>query len=121
MLASDIAKIYEVETKVLNQAVKRNINRFPEEFCYQLAEQEYIILRSQIVTSNQTSKKIRGGNRYLPYVFTEHGIIMLSGLLKSNVAVEVNKRIVIAFVTMRKCLSSNVYEKRIFLEKTYKK
>ena len=113
MLSSDIARIYKVETKTLNQVVKRNINRFPENFCFQLTKDEYIILRSQNVTSSKINNPTHGGNRYLPYVFTEHGIIMLSGLLKSNIAVEANKKIVIAFVSMRKYFSNNPYEKRI--------
>ena len=72
MLDSDLAELYQVETKVFNQAVKRNMERFPQEFCFQLAREEYNSLRSQIVTS-----KGKGGRRYLPYVFTEQGIAML--------------------------------------------
>ena len=84
MLDSDLATLYQVETKVFNQAVKRNIDRFPEEFRFQLTKEENDSLRSQIVTSNG-----RGGRRYLPYVFTEQGIAMLSAVLKNNVAVQV--------------------------------
>ena len=86
MLSSDIAKIYNVETKVLNQTIKRNINRFPSEFCFQLTfnEMEKLSLRSQFVTLN-TNGNYRGQHyKYLPYVLTEQGIMMLSGLLKSN-------------------------------------
>lgn len=101
MLANDIAKIYHLQTKVLNQIVKRNINRFPNDFCFQLTKDECIILRSQIVTSSEINRYVHGGNGYLPYAFTEHGIIMLSGLLKSDIAVAVNKSIVIPFVSMR--------------------
>ena len=115
IFAFDIAKLYNVETRIINQVVKRNKNRFPEEFCFQLLQEEtkrvYSCSRSQIVTLNENK---RGGNiKYLPYVFTEHGIIMLSGLLKSDIAVEVNKSIVIAFVSMRRYISSNVFEKRL--------
>jgi len=87
MLDEDLAKIYQMETKVLNQAVKRNIDRFPPEFMFQLTQPEYDNLKSQNVTSslrsqNVTSKGSRGGRRYLPFAFTEHGVIMLSSVLK---------------------------------------
>lgn len=85
MLDSDLAELYGVETKVLNQAVKRNIERFPEQFMFQLNAEESDILRSQFVTS-----KGKGGRRYLPYVFTEQGVAMLSAVLKSKVAVQVS-------------------------------
>ena len=84
MLDEDLAKLYEVETRALNQAVKRNKDRFPDEFMFQLTEEEYENLRSQIVTSSW------GGRRYLPYAFTEQGVAMLSAVLKSKTAVEVN-------------------------------
>ena len=84
MLDSDLAKLYGVETKVLNQAVKRNIQRFPEDFMFQLTKEE--CLRSQFVTSNGS----RGGTRYMPYVFTENGVAMLSSVLRSDKAIEVN-------------------------------
>ena len=112
MLASDVAILYNSETKIINQVVKRNINRFPESFCFQLTELEWLNLRSQIVTSSE-ELKMHGGIRYLPYVFTEHGIMMLSGLLKSDVAARVNIQIINAFVEMRKYISDNNYEKRI--------
>lgn len=95
MLDSDLAKLYKVETKVLNQAVKRNIQRFPEDFMFQLTKEE--CLRSQIVTSN--GKK--GGARYMPYAFTENGVAMLSSVLRSERAIEVNIRIMRAFTAMR--------------------
>ena len=85
MLDKDIAELYGVETKVLNQAVKRNIERFPEEFMFQLDKVEYEVLRSQIVTSK---KETRGGRQYLPYAFTEQGVAMLSAVLKSNQAIQ---------------------------------
>ena len=103
MLDSDVAKLYHYETKRINETVKRNIERFPVEFCFQLTSKEYEILKSQIATSNNT----RGGKQKLPYVFTEKGILMLSGLLKNEVAIEVSIKIVEAFVEMRKFLSAN--------------
>lgn len=110
-LDSDVARIYNFETKVINQVIKRNIERFPEEFCFQLTKEEYIFLRSQFVTSKEQTNR-RGGNRYLPYVFTEYGIIMLSGLLKSEIAIEVNIKVINAFVIMRKYISSNLIEQK---------
>ncbi len=95
MLDSDLAKLYRVETKVLNQAVKRNIQRFPADFMFQLTKDE--CLRSQIVTSNGG----RGGSRYMPYAFTENGVAMLSSVLRSERAIEVNIRIMRAFTLMR--------------------
>ena len=105
MLDSDVAMLYHYETKKINQAVKRNIERFPEEFCFQLTEEEMQLLRSQIVTLN---KKGRGQHKkYLPYVFTEQGIAMLSALLKNAIAVQISIKIMDAFVEMRKFLSLN--------------
>ncbi|MCL2193868.1 MAG: ORF6N domain-containing protein [Treponema sp.] len=111
MLDSDLAKIYQVETKVLNQAVKRNMNRFPSEFMFQLAQAEYDVLRSQFVTSN------RGGRRYLPFVFTEHGVIMLSSVLSSEIADRVNISVVKAFIGMRHYIAKPVREKLDDLER----
>ena len=102
MLDSDVAMLYHYETKRVNEAVKRNIERFPVEFCFQLTSAEYEVLKTQFATSN-----MRGGKHKLPYVFTENGIIMLSGLLKNSVAIEVSIRIVEAFVEMRKFISTN--------------
>ena len=102
MLDSDVARLYHYETRRINETVKRNIERFPIEFCFQLTSKEYEVLKSQIATSN-----IRGGKQKLPYVFTEKGILMLSGLLKNEVAIEVSIKIVEAFVEMRKFISSN--------------
>ena len=81
MLDSDLAQLYGVETKALNQAVKRNLNRFPDNYMFQLQENEFISLRSQFVTSNYSTQ---GGRRYLPFVFTEHGVAMLSAVLLSS-------------------------------------
>ena len=102
MLDSDVARLYHYETRRINETVKRNSERFPVEFCFQLTSKEYETLKSQIATSN-----VRGGKQKLPYVFTEKGIIMLSGLLKNEVAIEVSIKIVEAFVEMRKFISSN--------------
>lgn len=153
MLDRDLAELYEVETKVLNQAWKRNIERFPEEFCFQLTKEEVEILRSKIATlntensflrsQNETSKseiptlksqfatsrsqfvtlntedsflksqivtskkENRGGNRYLPYAFTEQGVAMLASILKSETAVKVSIQIMNAFVQMRHFISAN--------------
>ena len=104
MLDSDLARLYQVETKVFNQAVKRNIDRFPENFRFQLTDSEFENLRSQIVTSSLSG---HGGRRYMPYVFTEQGIAMLSAVLKSDVAVEVSVKIMNSFVEMRNFLLSN--------------
>ena len=106
MLDSDVAMLYQTETKKINQAVKRNIERFPEKFCFQLKETELENLRSQIVTSS-LKKENYGGRRYLPYVFTEQGIAMLSGLLKNEIAIQVSINIMDAFVEMRKFLNNN--------------
>ncbi|WP_446175684.1 ORF6N domain-containing protein [Elizabethkingia anophelis] len=103
MLDSDLAALYQVETKVLNKAVKRNIERFPEKFCFQLTNDEADFLRFQFGTSNVG----RGGRRYLPYVFGEQGIAMLSAVLRSDVAVRVSIEIMDAFVEMRRMLISN--------------
>jgi hypothetical protein len=95
MLDSDLAKLYGVSTKKLLQGVKRNKKRFPSDFMYQLTDKEVINLRSQIVTSSW------GGRRYLPYVFTEHGVAMLSSILNSERAIQVNILIVRTFVELR--------------------
>lgn len=105
MIDNDVANIYHCETKYLNRVVKRNIERFPEEFCFQLTEDEFEVLRCQFVTLNKNG---RGQHRkYLPYVFTEQGIAMLSALLKSDVAVRVSINIMKAFIEMRKFLMIN--------------
>ena len=114
MFNSDVARLYNVETNVLNQVIKRNINRFPEEFCFQITieELEKVSSRSHFVTLNK-SNNYRGYNiKYLPYVLTEQGIMMLSGLLKSDIAVKVNVQIIDAFVRMRKYISSNLIEQK---------
>ncbi|MEE0865246.1 MAG: ORF6N domain-containing protein [Clostridia bacterium] len=109
MLDSDVAMLYHYETKNINKAVKRNIERFPEEFCFQLTDEEMKILRFQIGTSkdNTILKELRGGRRYLPYVFTEQGIAMLAGILKNEIAVAVSINIIKSFIEMRKFLNLN--------------
>ena len=116
MMDSDVANIYHCETKYVNRVVKRNIERFPEEFCFQLNENEFEVLRCQFVTLNENG---RGQHRkYLPYVFTEQGIAMLSALLKSDVAVSVSVNIMKAFIEMRKFLMLNgqVFERLTNME-----
>ncbi|BAP31956.1 fic family toxin-antitoxin system [Chryseobacterium sp. StRB126] len=103
MLDSNLASLYQVETKNLNKAVKRNIERFPVSFCFQLTEEEVENLRFQIGTSSLSY----GGRRYLPYVFTEQGVAMASAILRSDVAVKVSVEIMEAFVEMRRMLISN--------------
>jgi len=105
MLDRDLAELYQVEVKRLNEQVRRNFERFPAEFCFQLTEVEFkaLILRSQIATSNKL-----GGRRYLPYVFTEQGIAMLSAVLHSNTAIKASIQIMHAFVKMRKIISYNM-------------
>lgn len=98
ILDFDLAEMYQVETKSLNLSVKRNIKRFPDDFMFQLTQDEWDSLRFQ----NETSK--RGGRRYLPYAFTEQGVAMLSGLLNSDIAIEVNINIMRAFVKIRNYL-----------------
>lgn len=105
MLDFDLADLYQVETKVLKQSVRRNLDRFPEDFMFELTPEEYncliISLRSQIVTSNE-----KGGRRYMPYAFTEHGVIMLASLLRSELAINASIQITRAFVAMRNFIMS---------------
>ena len=102
MLDSDLAEMYGVATKILNQAVARNASRFPNDFSFVLTRAEFDRLRSQIVTSNW-----RGGRRYSPRVFTEQGVAMLSGVLRSRRAIDVNVAIMRAFVQLREMLASH--------------
>lgn len=132
MLSSDVAKLYQVETKRINEVIKRNINRFPKSFCFQLTNEEItsLSLRSQFATLNK-NMNMRGQHlKYLPYVLTEQGIMMLSGLLKSDIAVKVNIQIIDAFVKMRKYFANTIitnemlinHENRILnLEKIFDK
>lgn len=118
MFDSDLAELYQVEVKVLNQAVKRNINRFPEHFRFQLTDDEFNNLRSQSVTLERKNNSLRSQivtlesqrgkhRKYLPYAFTEQGVAMLSAVLRSDVAVQVSIEIMQAFVNMRKFLLQN--------------
>lgn len=109
MIDSDLAMLYNVETKRLNESVKRNAKRFPESFCFQLTEDEYADLRSQIATSNTKTEKAssKGGRRYLPYAFTEQGIAMLSAVLRSDEAIQVSVNIMNTFVKMRRFMAEN--------------
>ena len=103
MLDRDLSKLYQVETKYLNLVVKRNFERFPSDFMFQLSIEEWEVLRLQIETS-----KGKGGTRYLPYAFSEQGIAMLSGLLNSQVAIQVNIMIMRTFVQIRQFALSHV-------------
>lgn len=103
MIDIDLAKLYGVATRTLNQQVQRNLKRFPEDFMFQLTKEEAEILRSQFVTSRST----HGGRRFLPYAFTEHGVAMLSSVLNSERAIEVNISIMRAFIRLRQMLESN--------------
>ena len=108
MLDRDLAELYGVETKIFNQAVKRNIERFPENFRFQLTDEEYKILRSQFVTLRFYSENKWGKHtKYLPYVFTEQGVSMLSAVLKSKIAIDISIKIINSFVNMRKTISNN--------------
>ena len=113
MLDDDLVRIYQVETKRLNEAVKRNIGRFPPEFMFQLTQTEYDHLKSQFVTS----KDGRGGRRYFPFAFTEHGVIMLSSVLNSKIATQINIAIVKAFIDMRRYIAKPIHKKLDDLEK----
>jgi len=133
MLDSDLAELYGVATKVLIQAVKRNQDRFPEDFTFQLSSEEFELLRrqngtsslrSQFVTSNpdaESTRTARGGRRYAPYVFTEQGIAMLSSVLHSERAIHVNIEIMRAFVRLRQLLATNaeLARKLATLERKY--
>ena len=113
MIDRDLAALYETETKALNLAVKRNIKRFPKDFIFQLTKEEFEDLRLQIETSEKSDKPLRlqietskgrGGTRYMPYAFTEQGVAMLSGILNSDKAINMNIAIMRAFVEVRKVL-----------------
>ena len=111
MLDSDLAAIYGVPTRRLNQQLKRNRTRFPEDFAFQLTAQEFRNLKSQIATSNLMSQSVtssaHGGRRKLPWVFTEHGALMLASVLNSEIAVQASVRVVRAFVKLREMVAAN--------------
>ena len=140
MLDADLAKIYQVETKRLNEAVKRNIDRFPPEFMFQLTQAEYDNLTSQFVISKDKDEPLRsqfatskngkgknlksqivtsswGGRRKLPFAFTEHGVIMLSSVLNSKIANQINISVVKAFIEMRRYIAKPIRKKLDDLEK----
>ena len=128
MLDRDVAMLYHCETKYVNRVVKRNINRFPADFCFQLTEEEYESLRCQFVTLNKNGRGQH--SKYMPYVFTEHGITMLAGLLNSEIAINVSIKIINTFISMRKFLTShgqifdrltNLEYKQLENEKHFKK
>ncbi len=116
MLDEDLASLYGVEVRALNQAVQRNLERFPDDFMFQLTDEEYANLKSQIVTSSSW-----GGRRKRPYVFTEQGVAMLSSVLRSTRAVQVNIEIMRAFVRLRQILATHadLARKLETLEKKY--
>lgn len=115
MLDYDLAAMYGVNTKVLKQAVRRNINRFPSDFMFVITKEEFDSLRSQIVTS-----KGRGGIRYMPYAFTEQGVAMLSSVLNSETAIQINIGIIRAFVAARQMITVNPVNLRLsVLEKNF--
>ncbi|MFL5754059.1 MAG: ORF6N domain-containing protein [Bacteroidia bacterium] len=116
MLDSDLAELYQVETKRLKEQVKRNIERFPAQYLFELTEKESESLRSQFATS----KAGRGGNRYLSMVFTEHGVLQLSNVLKSKRAIDVSFKIIDIFVRLREILADNT-ELRLGIEEIRKK
>ena len=121
MIDNDVARLYNYETKNINKAVKRNLDRFPEDFCFQLTENEFQTLRFQFGTSKQNLEikdEFRGGRRYLPYVFTEQGIAMLAGVLKNDIAVKVSINIIKTFIEMRKFIALNgqVFERLTNME-----
>ena len=117
MLDSDLAELYETETKRLKEAVRRNVDRFPSDFMFEVNKQEFDSLRTQIASSN------RGGTRYLPFVFTEQGVAMLASVLNSSKAIEINIQIVRAFVLLRQfALANEVLANKLHeLEKQYNK
>ena len=110
MLDFDLAELYQVETRRLNEAVKRNIKRFPKDFMFQLNVDEWIILKSQFATSRW------GGTRKLPYAFTEQGLAMLSGVLNSDIAIQVNINIMRAFVAVRQMIANPIVDKTTKLQ-----
>lgn len=107
MLDSDVANLYHYETKNINKAVKRNIDRFPEDFCFQLSKSEMDEMWFQNGTTSKGENNKYRSEKYLPYVFTEQGIAMLAGVLKNDIAVKVSINIIKSFIEMRKFMSSN--------------
>ena len=120
MLDYDLAELYEVETKVLNQAVKRNVARFPDRFMIRLTIEEWYLMRSQIVTASDQNKR---NNSITPFAFTEHGVTMLSSILKSQKAIQINIAIIDAFISLKEYALSHteLSEKLKQLEAKYDK
>ena len=118
MLDSDVAMLYHYETKNINKAVKRNIDRFPEDFCFQLTKDEMDKMWFQNGTTSKGENNKYRSEKYLPYAFTEQGIAMLSGVLKNDIAIEVSINIMRAFIEMRKFINTNknLFEKVINIE-----
>ena len=112
MLDFDLAEMYGTETKRLKEAVRRNIKRFPSDFMFELTKEEYHSLRSQFASSNQ-----RGGTRYMPFVFTEQGVSMLSSILNSDIAIQVNINIMRAFVAVRQMITNPPVDRVTELQK----
>jgi len=109
MLDGDLARMYGVPTKHLNQAMKRNLTRFPPDFMFQLTEEEFQFLRSQIATSKMGENKDgRGGQRYMPFAFTEQGVAMLSSVLNSEIAIQVNIQIIRVYTRLRQFLLNSI-------------
>ena len=116
MLDSDLASLYDVETRILNQNVKRNIKRFPQEFMFQLTLEEWKKISSQFVMTS----RIKRPNKSLPFVFTEEGVAMLSGILKSDIAIKMSIKIINAFVRMRNFIENNLLEQQFINEQVIK-
>ena len=112
MLDRDLAELYGVETKRLNEAVKRNIDRFPEHFCFQLAENEHQFLRSQFATSKK--RETRGGRQYMPYVFSEQGVAMLSAVLRSETDIKVSIQIMMINTVMEAVIFFLLFRTNLF-------
>ena len=117
MLDSDVAMLYHYETKNVNRTVKRNINRFPEDFCFQLTKDEMDKMQFQNGTTSKGENNKYRSEKYLPYAFTEQGIAMLSGVLKNDIAIEVSINIMRAFIEMRKFINTNKIEDKEIIEK----
>lgn len=115
MLDFDLAEMYGTETKRLKEAVRRNIKRFPSDFMFELTREEYSSLRTQFATSNS-----RGGTRYMPFAFTEHGVAQLSSVLNSDVAIEINIQIIRAFIAIRQLVLNPPADKFTVLQKEVK-
>lgn len=115
MLDFDLAEMYGTETKRLKEAVRRNIKRFPSDFMFELTKEEYSSLRTQFATSNN-----KGGTRYMPFAFTEHGVAQLSSVLNSDIAIEINIQIIRAFIAVRQLIANPPVDKTVELRQEMK-